>query len=507
VNRPAARTPGRAARPAPATEGPTAGTPRVLQVAAEAFPWVKTGGLADVAAALPPALMAAGADVRLLLPGYPAVMEAVRNPHEVARLDGLHGVGRGRLLRAALAGSDVPAYVLDVPYSFRRAGNPYLGPGGREWADNLQRFTLLGWVAARVAAGELDEAWTPEVLHAHDWHAGLACAAMASHPATTAASVFTIHNLAYQGLFDGADWPLVGLPGAFMSPQGMEYHGRISFMKAGLAYATRITTVSPTYAREIATPEFGCGLDGLIRQRAADVVGILNGIDEQAWNPATDPLLPAHYRPGHLSGKALCRGALQDSLGLHREDAAPLLCLVSRLTEQKGLDLVLASAPALLAEGAQLVVQGTGDAGLEAAFRHLGEAHPGRVAVRLDYDETRAHRIIGGSDFILVPSRFEPCGLTQMYGLRYGTLPIVRRVGGLADTVTDESEGEGTGFLFDAPDAAALAATVRRAIGAWRDPARRGALIGRAMARELSWRDPAQQYLALYAQAMAARGR
>lgn len=476
---------------------------KLLQVAAEIFPLIKTGGLADVVGALPQALIAQKADVRLLLPGLPAISDAVLHQKTVSELGPLFGAGRITLRLGQMPYSHVPAYVIDCPYLYRRPGSPYQASDGQEWSDNLQRFALLGWVAAHLAAGELDPGWLPEVVHAHDWHAGMACAYMAAHPGTAAASVFTVHNLAFQGLFPQPDFPLLGLPSRFMQPQGLEFHGQMSFMKAGLKYARRITTVSPNYAAEIATPEFGCGLDGVIRGRGSDVSGILNGVDDAVWNPSKDVALAARYGAAELAGKARCKLALQTELGLEPRADEPVFGVVSRLTAQKGLDLVLAALPALLRGGAQLALQGTGEPALEAAFRAAMQAHPGRVAVRIGYDEALAHRLIAGADCILVPSRFEPCGLTQLYGLRYGTLPLVRRVGGLADTVVDASDAavqadQATGFSFDAATPTALEAALQRALQTYRKPERWARLMQRAMAQDCSWGVAALDYMALY---------
>lgn len=476
---------------------------RVLHVAAEIFPLVKTGGLADVVAALPQALGEIGTDVRLLLPGLPPMMEAVLHPRTLIDLGACFGAARVRVLKGRMPGSQLPVYLVDAPLLYRRGGGPYQAPDGSEWPDNLQRFGLLGWVAAQLGAGELDAGWLPDVVHAHDWHAAMSCAYLRAHGAQGARSVFTIHNLAFQGLFPQEDSALLGLSSAFMSPAGLEYHGQLSFMKAGLKFADRIATVSPTYAREIATPEFGCGLDGVIRGRQAEVVGILNGIDAEVWDPAADPAIARRYDIENLQGKAECKAALQREFGLAEDPQAPLLVAVSRLSSQKGLDLILSALPSLLDLGVQLVVQGTGDSTLEVAFKLAAAAHPRRVAVHIGYDEARAHRLIAGADMILVPSRFEPCGLTQLYGLRYGTVPIVRRVGGLADTVVDADErqlasGSATGFLFDHPHAAELAGAVRRAVALWRDTAAWRALMAQGMAREFAWSGPARQYRALY---------
>ena len=476
---------------------------KVLHVGAEIFPLVKTGGLADVLGALPQALIATGADVRLLLPGLPAIVDAVLHQKTVCEIGPCFGAPRVTLRLGRMPYSKVPVYVVDAPYRYRRAGSPYQSSDGSEWTDNVQRFALLGWVGALLAAGELDRSWAPDVVHAHDWHAAMSCAYIAAHPPTQVATVFTVHNLAYQGLFPSGDFALLGLPSRFMASSGLEYHAQLSFMKAGLKFAQRVTTVSPTYAKEIATHEFGFGLDGVIRGRGGDVTGVLNGVDGSVWDPATDASLATRYSATQLAGKALCKRALQTELGLTPNVDAPVFGLVSRLTSQKGLDLLLGALPGMLRRGGQLALQGTGDPAIEAALIAAAQAHPDAVAVRIGYDESFAHRLIAGADAILVPSRFEPCGLTQLYGLRYGTLPVVRRVGGLADTVVDASEeavqaDRATGFSFDAATPAALDIAIQRAITAYGDPARWKRLMLRAMAQDFSWGGAAQKYVALY---------
>ncbi len=473
---------------------------KILHVAAECFPWVKTGGLADVVGALPQAQAALGGEVRLLLPGLPAIMAALQERRPLCEIGPVLGIGRASLWSGTFPGNVLPVYVIDAPLYYARPGSPYQGPDGKEWSDNLLRFALLGWVAARLALGELDRDWRPDVLHAHDWHAGLACAYVAVHPVPTVRTVFTIHNLAYQGLFDAADFSLLGLPARFLATSGMEFHGQVSLMKAGLSFADHITTVSPNYALEIATPEFGCGLDGLIRARAASVSGILNGVDGAVWNPRNDPAIAAHYWVSEAQGKARCKSALQKALGLKPAPKAPLFGIVSRLTAQKGLDLVLDALPSLLSQGAQLAVLGTGDPGLEAAFVEVGLSHPDQISVHLSYDENLAHQMIAGVDAMLVPSRFEPCGLTQLYALRYGSLPIVRSVGGLADTVVDLEAGAGvaTGFKFGPASVEALALVLQRALKAYATPKVWRQLMVNGMAQNYSWESAAREYLHLY---------
>jgi starch synthase len=481
---------------------------KVLHTASEIFPLVKTGGLADVVAALPKALIDAGASVRLLLPGFPEILAGVQNQRPVCELGAIFGAGKVSLRLGQMPDSGVPAYVIHAPYLFGRNGNPYLAADGKEWSDNLQRFALLGWVSAHLACGELDNNWLPDVLHAHDWHAAMACAYLATRPDTRVATVFTVHNLAYQGLFDHRDFHLLGLPARLLHPSGLEYHGQLSFMKAGLAYADRVTTVSPTYAAEMATEEFGCGLDGVVRDRGAKVSGILNGVDTTVWNPMDDAAIAANYSASALQGKDFCKKEFQQSMGLDVDSKAPLFCIVSRLTWQKGLDLVLACLPNLLAAGGQLAVQGTGDPALEAAFTQAARAHPGKVAVRVGYDEKAAHQMMAGADVILVPSRFEPCGLTQLYAFRYGAIPLVRHVGGLADTVVHTNpetlrRDEATGFIFETATPSALAAALTQATQTYAQPEIWRQIVLRGMSRNFSWEHSASQYLSLYGEALA----
>ncbi|MFT3849418.1 MAG: glycogen synthase GlgA [Propionivibrio sp.] len=401
-----------------------------------------------------------------------------------------------------LPDSGLSAYVIDAPFLYQREGNPYVGPDGHDWNDNHRRFALLGWVAAHIASGELDSDWVPAVVHAHDWHAGLVPVYLAQNPALKTASVFTIHNLAFRGIFPIDCHAELGLPARKLTPHGIEFHGKISFMKAGLVYSNRITTVSPTYAREICTPEFGCGLEGVMRDRGAALSGILNGVDYSIWNPE-DPTIVKPYTPQDLGGKLECKRALQSEFGLDQGASGPLFAVVSRLTSQKGMDLLLAAMPELLREGAQLVVLGSGEGDLEAGFRYAASANPQNVAVFIGYDEAMSHRIMAGADILLVPSRFEPCGLTQLYALRYGTVPLVRRVGGLADTVVDAtpdslySDGA-TGFVFDEASRYALAARIRDAVSLYQDHESWARIQRRGMAQDYSWDDSAANYESLY---------
>jgi len=475
---------------------------RILHVAAEIYPLVKTGGLADVVAALPAALVKRGLDVRILLPGLPGILNGMTGLEPVIQIGPVFGAAVVTLLCGRLPDSGLAAYVIDAPFLYRREGNTYVGPDGRDWSDNHRRFGLLGWVAAHLASGELDADWRPDVIHAHDWHAGLAPLYVAQNPGLKTATVFTVHNLAFQGRFPNDCLAELALPVGQLAPPGIEFHSGISFMKAALVHSNRITTVSPTYAREIRTAEFGYGLEGVLRDRGTDLSGILNGVDYSVWNPA-DPDIACAFRADDLAGKHACKLALQVELGLSKAATGPLFVVVSRLFVQKGMDLLLAALPELLGEGAQLAVLGTGDDDLETGFRQAAAANPEHVAVYVGYDEAMAHRFIAGGDVLLVPSRFEPCGLTQLYALRYGTLPLVRRVGGLADTVIDATAenlaaDRATGFVFADAVSQAIGKRIRDACALYRDQRTWQQVQRRAMGQDFSWDDSAAHYESLY---------
>lgn len=475
---------------------------RILHVASEIYPLVKTGGLADVVAALPPALVKRGLDVRILLPGFPGILEGMLDLKPLTRIGPVFGAAAVTLCIGRLPDSGLCAYVIDAPFLYRRDGNPYVGPDGQDWSDNHRRFALLGWVAAHMASGELEPGWVPDVVHAHDWHAGLIPAYIAQNPALKTPTVFTIHNLAFRGIFPMDFHPDLGLSGRKLTPHGIEFHGKLSFMKAGLVYSQRITTVSPSYAREICTPEFGCGLEGVLRDRGKDLSGILNGVDYDVWNPQ-DPLIAKPYTVDNLQGKTDCKRALQSELGLTTQAEGPLFAVVSRLTSQKGMDLLLAALPELLREGAQLAVLGTGEGDLEAGFRYAAAANPENVAVHVGYDEAMSHRFMAGADVLLVPSRFEPCGLTQLYALRFGTLPLVRRVGGLADTVINATQdtidsNRATGFVFEEASRYAIGERIREACLLFHDKSTWAKIQRRAMVQDFSWNDAAVHYETLY---------
>ncbi len=478
----------------------------VLFVTPEIAPWVKAGGLGDVAQALPAALASAGADVRVLVPAYPALKRAFPQARRVDEFSDAGGAfAAARLLSAEHA--PFPLYLIECDSYYDRPGGPYQSPENQDWADNHLRFGLLSRIASFAGTRGFD-GWRPDLIHCNDWQGGLAPAYLAREAGAHAASVMTVHNLAYQGLFAPELLPALGLPPALHAEQTIALWGRISFLKAGLRYADALTTVSPTYAREIQGAELGFGLEGLLQERNDVLSGILNGIDEATWNPAQDAFLAERYDATQLERKRANTRALRNELGLAAGDDAPLLGMIARLVEQKGADLVIAAAPELLRAGAQLAVLGQGEARFEDALRGLAAQHPGAISVRIGFDEGLAHRIEAGADLFLMPSRFEPCGLNQLYSMRYGTPPIVRRTGGLADSVRDPQDvppGEATGFVFDAAEPGALLATVQRALAALRDTAAWRRLQLNGMRADFSWRASAHAYLDVYQRAVAAR--
>ncbi|CAJ0994932.1 Glycogen synthase [Sodalis praecaptivus] len=472
---------------------------QVLHVCSELFPLLKTGGLADVVGALPAAQIAEGDDVRVLLPAFPDLRKGVPDSRVVKEFDALsrHGV----LLYGRFNG--VGIYLIDIPDLYDRHGSPYHDQDQFAYMDNYLRFAVLGWVGAEMATG-LDPAWRPDIVHAHDWHAGLTCAYLAAK-GRPAKSVFTVHNLAYQGLFSPRHLPELQLPDDFFQTYGLEFYGQISYMKAGLFYADHVTTVSPTYAREITQPAYGYGMEGLLAslQTQGRLSGILNGVDNAIWNPTHDAMLATRYNRDVLEAKVNNKRHLQTAMGLTVDEKVPLFAVVSRLTSQKGLDLVLEVLPDLLEQGGQLTLLGAGDATLQQGFLAAAAEYPSQVGVQLGYHEAFSHRIIGGADVLMVPSRFEPCGLTQLYALKYGTLPLVRRTGGLADTVTDSSlenlsDGVASGFVFEDATAAGLQRAIRRAFVLWSRPSLWRYVQRQAMGLDFSWRVAAKAYQSLY---------
>lgn len=471
---------------------------KVLSVASECAPLVKTGGLADVAGALPAALAPLGVEMRTLLPGYPAVMSALKRPETVAKFKCFGGVAR--LLSGKAAGLSL--FVLDAPHLFDRNAGIYLNAKGKDWPDNPERFAALSQVAVDIAAGGMGN-WQPDLVHCHDWQSGLVPYYL-KRDGVPVPSVLTIHNIAFQGLVPMNRAKALGLAKADLTREGIEYWGQISALKAGLIHANHLTTVSPTYALELMTPEFGMGLDGVLRTRRGDLSGILNGIDLDVWSPGAD----SHIRPYKTArGKAGNKAALRKEFGLP-DAGGPLCVVVSRLTEQKGLDLLIDALPALLDRGGQLALLGSGDPALEAAFADYDHPH---VAARIGYDEALSHRMMAGGDAILVPSRFEPCGLTQLYGLQYGTLPVVALTGGLADTVIPATPATmakqvATGLQFHPIAADALANALGQLCDLFEAPKMWSKMQRNAMAHPVGWTPSAVAYAALYADLTKAAG-
>ncbi len=467
---------------------------RVLSVASECAPLVKTGGLADVVGALPAAVATEGVTMRTLLPYYPAVQSKVDVTGTMFEVADLFG-GPARILSATAGALDL--ILIDAGHLYDRAGSIYLGPDGRDWGDNPERFAALSWIAARIGA-EGAGGWTPDVIHAHDWQAGFVPEYLHMMGASSrVGTILTIHNIAFHGLADPGRLAALRLNRNRYTREGFEFWGRISALKAGLMGADRLTTVSPTYAAELMRDEFGMGLDGVMRLRRDALSGILNGIDEDVWNPATDPAIIPYKT---LKEKTANKQALRTEMGLP-DSSGPLCCVVSRLTEQKGLDLLLETLPTLLQRGGQLALLGSGEKWMEDAFRNA--ARDANVAVKIGYDEGLSHRLIAGSDAILVPSRFEPCGLTQMYGLRYGTIPIVALTGGLADTVIHASPaalgmGVASGIQFSPVTADALRGALVQACDLYAQPAVWGQMQGNAMRQPVGWGPSAKAYASLY---------
>ena len=495
---------------------------RIVFATSEFAPFIKTGGLADVAGALPAALTRLGAEVWVLLPAYPQVLSAAGTTREIARIPPCAELPEAGLRLGEAAGG-VHLLLLDCPRLYGRPGNPYLGPDGRDWPDNDLRYGLLSRAAALLARGECGLEEPIDILHCNDWQTGLApvylrhgFAGEVGPPAGSAAktapaaTLITLHNLAYQGLFEARRLAALGLPERSFTIAGVEFYGRISFLKGAIACADAISTVSPTYAREICGESLGFGLHGLLAQRADVLTGILNGIDTQEWDPAADPHLPYRYDIHRLANKAFDKRALQAELALPARGDVPLLGVVSRLVHQKGIDLVLSIAPRLLEFPVQLVVQGTGERAIEERLRALSREHPASVQVRIAFDEGLAHRIEAGADLFLMPSRFEPCGLNQMYSQRYGTPPVVCATGGLADSVVDCTPTSlaartATGFVFYPAIEGALLGAIRRAVTLYRDPPAWQSLQRNAMNRDFSWEASARRYLEVYREAITAR--
>jgi starch synthase len=482
-------------------------TVRVLSVASEMFPLVKTGGLADVTGALPAALTPQGVRMQTLLPGYPAVLSALPHAERLAVWPDFFG-GGARLLHGRADGLDL--LVIDAPHLFAREGNPYLGPDGHDWPDNGERFAALSLAAARVGWGQTPVE-PPHVIHAHDWQAALVSGYLhyLGDGQPRPRVVLTVHNLAFQGRFDRKLFGHLGLPPRAYTSEGLEYHGDVGFLKTGLLLADAVTTVSPSYADEIRTSHGGMGLDGILRWRGEAVSGIVNGIDTEVWNPSSDPHLAARYDADTLGERVLNRRAVERHFSLPPDDDSLLLCVISRLTDQKGIDLVIDAIDALLKTGARLVVLGSGDRGFESRLKAAAQLYPTRMGVQIGYDEPLSHLMQGGCDAILVPSRFEPCGLTQLCGLRYGCVPIVGHVGGLADTVIDANDaalraGVATGLHLRAVSHEGLLQAVDKAVHLHADRPTWQGLQQAGMRSDVGWSHSAARYAGLYRRLLAA---
>ncbi len=472
---------------------------KILFVTSEVHPLIKTGGLADVSGSLPKALAELGQDVHLILPKY----QDIKTDKDIRFLCSLRVDNREvNLLETQMPDSHVTVWLVDFPDFYHRPGNPYLNELGEPWPDNADRFALFCRIAVEVAMNRAHLDWQPDIVHCNDWQSGLVPAFL-SLETTKPASVFTIHNMAYQGLFPAESIQGLNLPGQLWNPEGLEFHNMLSFIKGGLIYADHITTVSPTYALEIQTPTFGYGLEGLLKHRKDYLSGIINGIDIDLWNPEIDPLITHHYSAASLPEKQYNKSELQRRFSLPVNDHIPLFGLIGRLVEQKGIDLIIDCLPDLMSMPLQFVLLGAGDKTFEQRLQNLAHIYPDKLAVTLGYDESLAHLIEAGSDVFLMPSRFEPCGLNQMYSQRYGTLPIVRKTGGLADTVVDAlpetiANKTATGFVFNEASASSLLETVKRAMILYADQKSWVKIQTNAMHKDFSWRHSAEQYLMLY---------
>lgn len=485
----------------------------VLFVSSEVYPLIKTGGLADVSGALPIALANLGVNIRILMPGYPAAMHQMQNLTEIARFADLPHQTNARLLMGDFpqasnhtqADQRVSVMMIDCPALYGRDGGPYADSQHQEHADNALRFGVLSSIAAILSSEQTPlHDWQPDIVHCNDWQTGLTPAYLALANGKKAKSLMSLHNMAFQGCFH-ADWiSQLHLPASGFSINGFEYHQQLSFLKAGVYYADKLSTVSPTYAKEIQTPAFGFGFEGLLKTRAKDLTGILNGIDTTEWNPNTDQHLSKTYNAQQLAGKKHAKKALQKLLGLHIDANAPLMGIVSRLTYQKGLDLLVSHLRELLEMGCQLALLGSGEPALEAEFKTFAIEYPKQMSVTLGYHEALSHQIMAGSDMFVMPSRFEPCGLNQLYGLAYGTPPIVNNTGGLADSIVDANEANmaantANGFVMQESNAGGLFTAIGRTLTLYQaSPKEWRKLMKNGMQKELSWRNSALEYYALY---------
>lgn len=478
---------------------------KILFASSEIHPLIKTGGLADVSAGLPQALCAEGVDVRLVMPAYPEALIKVGSVELVAQFSLPGCPQQVRIFQSVLPGTQVPLFLVDANYFFNRPGGPYGGPDGRDWPDNAQRFTVFCRSIVELAMKRVGLDWYPDLVHCNDWQTGLVPALLQQEQASPA-TLFTIHNLAYQGLFPWEDFIALGLPMELWSEEGMEFYNKFSFIKGGLVYADAISTVSPTYAKEIQTPQFGCGLEGMLQFRQSDLHGIINGADNSVWNPQTDPHIAAHYSASDLGGKQKCKVALQRRLDLPQKSGVPIIAHIGRVVEQKGIDLIIESLPTILKQELQVVILGSGDKRLENDLLQLAKKNPEKMSVTIGYDERLSHQIEAGADIFLMPSRFEPCGLNQIYSMRYGTLPIVSNTGGLADTVVDSTDahvesGRATGFVLPKVSSKSLLGSIDRALDIYfKNPQGWLGIVKSAMGKDFEWKKSALKYRDLYAQ-------
>lgn len=483
---------------------------KIAIVAAEIAPWAKAGGLADVLGALPAALASCGAEPSVVVPGYKALLENLETETLISELRVPLGDGTEAFaLKRAAGQNGVALYLIDHPDYFGRPG--VYGERGVDYPDNLSRYVTFGRAAALVAARVLK----PDVLHVHDWHGSVASIVARADPSLAkdlsgTVSVFTVHNFAFQGIFDASEFALLDIDPSYFSVDYLEFHGRMNLMKGALKLADGASTVSPSYAREVSSdPEMGFGLEGVLRHMGNRFVGILNGADYGEWNPATDTLIAARYTPGRPAGKKRCAEALRRRLELPVLDSVPLVGMVTRMTMQKGLDLLRDALEGVMALGVQLVMLSSGDSDLERFFGAAQERYPGQLRVVLEFDNALAHQIQAGCDMFLMPSRFEPCGLTQMYALKYGTAPVVRATGGLRDTVAEFSPDSknGTGFVFEDYRPQALVGALSRAVAVFKNPALWRTLMKNCFAADFSWQKAARQYLDWFARLSSERSR
>ena len=478
-----------------------------LFITSEVFPYNKTGGLGDVAAWLPLAIKRAGVDIRYLAPAFPALLRAMDSVAEVADLGRHFRARKMKVLRGGIKGNPCRFYLLDAPELFERSGNPYSDPMGIPWGDNAVRFAALAWAGARFAEGDID-GFAPDVMHANDWMTALAPAYLEvlrrKNPRIRTSSVLTIHNLAFQGVYPFSVWNDLELPNYMGGEDGLEFYQQISYLKAGITFADKLTTVSPSYAREIQTPEYGCGLEGSLLRRRFEIAGILNGIDHSLWNPETDRLIHARYGRAAMGGKKENKSFLQEKLGFAKNPKTPLFVALSRLTEQKGIDILIDSVPALMMNNVQLAIMGDDQGGYMPRLRSLAAQYPEQFAV-VEFDEDSSHQLIAGADALINPARFEPCGLTQMFAMRYGTIPFARKTGGLSDTIVDANfqnavvNGTATGFLFENYSLHDFVYGINRILSAYRGEKKIWESIRRqGMSQNFSWDNAASAYVDVY---------